>query len=86
MNSVSAQSANVPVILRDDAGNQIATDTLTIAANGHIAFTLGIDRYPMAAGIRGTIAFGTPPGGKIGVLGIRIPPVLTFTTLPALAK
>lgn len=86
MNSVSPQAANVPVTLRDDAGNQFATDTLTLAANGHMAFTLGVDKYPAAAGKRGTIEFGTPVGGKIGVLGIRIPPVLTFTTLPPLAK
>ena len=34
MNSVASQSVNVPVTIRDDAGNQIGTDSLTLAANG----------------------------------------------------
>ena len=80
------QAVNVPVVIRDDAGNQLATDTLNLAANGHLAFTLGTDKYPATANIRGTIEFDTPPGAQIGALGIRIPVAHTFTTLPALAK
>ena len=30
---------NIPVMVRDDTGAQIATDTITLAANGHLAFT-----------------------------------------------
>ncbi|HSR06112.1 MAG TPA: hypothetical protein VLM42_03090, partial [Bryobacteraceae bacterium] len=86
INSVSAQAVNIPVVVRNDAGAQIATDTISLAANGHLAFTLAVDRYPAAAGIRGTIEFDTPAGAQIGVLGIRIPVAHTFTTLPALAK
>ena len=86
INSVSTQPLNVPVIVRNDAGVQIATDTLNLAANGHLAFTLGTDKYPATATIRGTIEFDTPPGGQIGVLGIRIPIAHTFTTLPALTR
>jgi hypothetical protein len=86
INSVSAQAASVPVVVRDDSGAQIASDTLSLAANGHLAFTLGSDKYPAAANIRGTIEFDTPAGGQIGVLGIRIPAAHTFTTLPALVK
>ncbi len=86
INSVSSQAVNVPVVIRDDAGNQLATDTLNLAANGHLAFTLGTDKYPATANIRGTIEFDTPPGAQIGALGIRIPVAHTFTTLPALAK
>jgi hypothetical protein len=86
INSVSTQAVNVPVIVRDDSGNQIGTDSLTLAANGHLAFTLVTDKYPATANIRGTIEFDTPPGGQIGVLGIRSPIAHTFTTLPALAK
>ena len=41
VNTVSSQSVNVPVIVRDDAGNQLTTDTLNLNANGHLAFTLG---------------------------------------------
>ena len=86
INSVSPAAVNVPVIVRDDSGNQIATDTLNLAANGHLAFTLVSDKYAATANIRGTIEFDTPPGGQIGALGIRIPVAHTFTTLPALAK
>ena len=86
VNSVSAQAVNVPVIVRDDTGNQIATDTLTLSANGHAAFTLVTDKYPGTANVRGTIEFDKPSNGQIGVLGIRIPPTQTYTTLPALVK
>ncbi len=86
INSVSAQGVNIPVVVRNDAGAQIATDTISLPANGHLAFTLAVDKYSAAAGIRGTIEFDTPPGAQIGALGIRIPIAHTFTTLPALAK
>jgi hypothetical protein len=86
INSVSSQSVNVPVIVRDDTGAQIATDSLNLAANGHLAFTLVSDKYPQTANIRGTIEFDAPAGAQIGALGIRIPIAHTFTTLPALVK
>ena len=86
LNSVSAQPVNVPVIVRDDTGTQIATDTLMLAPNGHLAFTLVSDKYAATANLRGTIEFDTPAAAQIGALGIRIPVAHTFTTLPALAK
>lgn len=86
INSVSTQPVDIPVVVRDDTGAQIATDTLHLAANGHLAFTLGSDKYPAAANIRGTIEFGKPSGAQVGALGIRIPLAHTFTTVPALAK
>jgi hypothetical protein len=86
VNSVSLQTTVVPVVVRDDTGAQIATDTITLPPNAHVAFTLVTDKYPQTANIRGTVEFGTPVGGQIGALGIRIPLAHTFTTLPALAK
>src|SRR5258708_19086764 len=86
INSVSTQTVSIPVVVRDDTGAQIGTDNISLSANGHYAFTLVVDKYPATAGIRGTIEFGTPSGGRIGVLGIRIPPAHTLTTLPAFAK
>jgi photosystem II stability/assembly factor-like uncharacterized protein len=87
INSLSAQTVNIPVTVRDDAGTLIATDMISLAANGHYAFTMVVDRYLATAGIRGTLEFGKPANGQIGVLGIRIPAVAhTFTSLPALAK
>jgi len=87
INSVATQVVNVPVTVRDATGARIATDTITLAPNGHLSFTLGSGKYPATAGIRGTIEFDTPANAQIGVLGIRIPAAAhTFTTLPALAK
>jgi len=86
INSVSAQAVNIPVVVRDATGAPIATDTISLAANGHLAFTLGVDRYPATVGLRGTIEFDAPASAQIGALGIRIPVAHTFTTLPALAK
>ena len=86
INSVSAQTVMIPVVVRDDTGAQIATDTLQLAPNGHLAFTLAVDKYLNAAGIRGTIEFATPKGAQIGVYGLRISSAHTFTTLPVLAK
>ena len=86
INSVSSQAVQVPVLIRDDTGTPIVNDTLNLAANGHLAFTLVTDKYPATANIRGTIEFDTPPGAQISALGIRVPPAHTFTTLPALVK
>jgi hypothetical protein len=87
INSVATQVVNIPVTVRDTAGTQIATDTITLSPNGHLSFTLGSGKYPATAGMRGTIQFDTPANAQIGVLGIRIPAAAhTFTTLPALAK
>ena len=86
INSVSTQAVDVPVIIRDDTGAQIVTDTIPLAANGHLAFTLGTDKYPATANIRGTVEFDAPAGAQLGALGIRIPVAHTFTSLPALAK
>jgi hypothetical protein len=88
VNAVSAGQVNIPVTVRDATGATIATDTITLNANGHYAFTLVNDRYAGTANMRGTIEFDTPPGVQIGALGIRIPnsDAHTYTTLPALAK
>jgi hypothetical protein len=84
----SAQNANVGLILRDDTGTQIGTSSIPLNANGHASFTLAdpTHGFPVTAGIRGTLELVAPPGAQISVLGIRSPPALTFTTLPALAK
>ena len=86
INNVSAQAAAIPVAIRNAGGVLLANDTLNLAANGHLAFTLVTDKYPAAQNIRGTVEFDAPPGGQIGALGIRIPVGHTFTTLPAFAR
>ena len=88
VNAVSAGQVNIPVTVRDDTGALIATDTITLSANGHYAFTLVTGRYKATTNIRGTVEFDAPAGAQIGALGIRIPAgaARTYTTLPALAK
>ena len=81
--NVSAQSVNVPVLIRDDTGVQIGAGSLALLGNGHTAFVLP-DLFPVTASQRGTIEFDTPPAGQISVMGVRNAPPGTITTIPAL--
>jgi NHL repeat len=86
--NVSAQAANVPVVIRDDSGAQTATGAIALEANGHTSFVLS-SQFPATANGRGTIEFDTPVSGRISVLGIRTTPLgasTTLTTIPALAN
>ena len=90
ISTVASNPATVRLIIRDDAGTPIRTETLNpslhLLARGHSSFVLA-SQFPETAGIRGTVEFATPLAfGQISVLGIRSPPALTFTTLPPLAK
>jgi hypothetical protein len=85
ISAISSQPVSVPIIVRDDQGNQLTTSTVPLNANGHTSFTLA-QQFPQTSGIRGTVEFDTPASAEISVLGIRSPPALTFTTLPPLAK
>ena len=91
--SVSAQTAVIPVVIRDDAGAVIsaAGSTISLGGNSHTAFVLSdpVLGFPVTASKRGTIEFDTPAGGQISVLGIRTTPIggtNTLTTIPALAN
>jgi hypothetical protein len=65
---------------------------MSLAAQGHNSFMLTDPQYgfPSTAGLRGTVEFDTPSGGRISVLGLRanaIPNSTGFalTSLPTLA-
>ena len=79
--NVTAQAANVPVVVRDDTGTVLASTSLSMAANGHAQFML-TDIAAAAAGARGTIEFDTPAGGQISVLGIRANTNGAVTSVP----
>jgi hypothetical protein len=81
----SNQTANVPVLLRDDTGASLGTSTLSLAANGHTSFVL-TDNYAFAAGKRGTVEFDVPAGLQISALGLRSTPTGAITTIPVLAQ
>ena len=91
--NVSSQAANIPVIVRDSTGTQIATGTIALPGNSHKSFVLSnaAAGFPVTANTTGTVEFDTPPGGQISVLGIRTTPLPsgtsnTITTVPALAN
>ena len=83
--NISVHAANVAVVIRDDAGVQIGSGSVPVAASGHNAFALS-DLFPATAGQRGTVEFDTPSGGQISVLGVRTTPPGTLTSIPALAN
>lgn len=75
---------SIPVVVRNDAGNRILSDTLSLPAMGHASFLLG-DRFASTAGQSGTIEFDTPQNGRISVLGIRSPSAGRLTTIPVIS-
>lgn len=84
VSNASGQRLTIPVAIRNESGAVVGNSSITLPPNGHLSFLLG-DRFPIAKNMRGTVEFGAT-GGKIGVVGIRTPPKLTFTTLPSIAK
>lgn len=83
--NISAQAANVAVVVRDDSGVQIGSGSMPMPGNGHSAFVLS-GLFPATTGQRGTVEFDTPSGGQISVLGVRTTPPGTLTSVPALAN
>ena len=73
---------DVTVNIRDEGGNLLQSSTISLAANGHTAFMLPFT-YPVTAGIRGSVEF-VSSSYKPGVIGLRVGPNFTLTTIPAL--
>jgi sugar lactone lactonase YvrE len=84
--NTSAQAVNVTVNVHDAAtGKTIGTDTLQLAADGHVSFTLA-DKYKETANVRGTLELSVPAGGTISAIGLRVNTNNAFTSLPGLVK
>jgi len=83
--NVSSQPASVKVIIRDDTGATLGSDTISLAGRGHISFVL-TDRYGLTGGIRGTLEFQTPSNGQISALGLRFNSKGAYTDIPSIAK
>jgi len=83
--NVSGTAGKVNLVVRDDKGVQIGSDSISLSGDGHTSFVMGA-RYPVTANKRGTIEFFTPAGGQISALGIRSTAVGTITTIPVLAN
>ena len=80
--NISTQAAAIPVVIRDDSGVQIATDTIHLAAQGHTSFMLAVN-YGITQGKRGVIEFRTPALGQIAAVGLRANGS-ALTTLPVI--
>jgi hypothetical protein len=85
VNNASNAAISIPAIIRNESGTQIGTSTIPLAPNAHTSFVLAT-QFGATANIRGTIEFDAPSGATIGVVGIRVPPAVTLTTLPALSR
>jgi hypothetical protein len=81
----STQTAEITLVLRDDTGAQLSTQSLTLPAQGHMSFTLA-PQFAVTANRRGTLEFDTPLGGQISVLGLRFNPESAFSSIPPLTK
>ena len=74
--NVSAQTALIPVVIRDDTGIVIGSPGTTTFAGWKRPHVLcAVALYPATINKRGTIEFDTPAGGQISVLGIRTTPL-----------
>jgi hypothetical protein len=75
----------VNVVVRDDAGNQIATGTIPLNPRGHLADEVSGWLSGMS-GRRGTLEFRNTAAGNIAVLGLRFNRFASFATIPVVPK
>jgi len=85
MSATSATSTSIQILVLDDKGTTLATDSITLPGRGHMSFVLGT-RYPAAAAVRGSIRFQPAAGSQIGVIGIRALPTGAYTTIPPIGN
>ncbi len=83
--NVTAQAASVPVIVRDDSGNILASTSESLPALGHKEFMV-TDLSQLTANKRGTVEFQAPAGGQISVLGIAALSTGAITSVPPMPK
>jgi hypothetical protein len=82
-NLSATQSESISATVEDAAGNQLASQTINLPANGHQSFSL-TGLVPAAEGNRGIIHFSSSAGNVTG-LGLRVNPLGGFTSVPKLA-
>jgi streptogramin lyase len=83
--NVADRSAKVGIVIRDDTGAVLLTDSIALPTLGHTSFVLATS-YPITMQHRGTVEFDAPPNGQISVLGLRFNPTGAFSSIPAVAK
>ncbi len=74
----------VGISVRDaKTGAVVLSASIALPAFGHESFLLA-DRYPVLAGMSGTIQFSAQFTGQLSVLGLRFNANHAFTSVPAL--
>jgi hypothetical protein len=81
--NLATTSASVTATIWDDSGNQLGTQSITIAGNGHTSFVLPT-QIALTAGKRGIVKFQSAASGGIAGLGLRFSPFGTFTSVPTI--
>jgi hypothetical protein len=81
-NPSSSVSVYAPMIIRDDAGNQIGATSAGLSPMSHYSFSFGSETF----GKRGTVEFDLSPGMQLSVLGLRFTSTSLFTTIPVFAN
>lgn len=85
LSATSITPTAVQVLVLDDQGTTLTTDTITLPGRGHTSFVLGT-RYSATGNVRGTIQFQAPAGSEIGVIGIRALSTGAYTTIPPIGN
>jgi uncharacterized repeat protein (TIGR03803 family) len=83
--NVSTQPATITLLIKDDTGKLLSTNTIQLSAHGHTSFVLAAN-YPATGNLRGTLEFDEPAGGQVSVLGLAFNPASAFTSIPAVTK
>ncbi len=74
----------IAVTVRNQAGQTVLTDTITLQPLSRIAFAMSL-QYPATAGQRGSVLLSASPSAMTG-LGLRFSPLGTFTSFPLLTS
>jgi hypothetical protein len=85
MNESPLNAGTVAVTIRDESGQLLQVDTITLGTGNHLSFSLNV-RYPMIGGQRGTITFSPDYAIWLGAVAFRFNPTGPFTTLAPLVR
>jgi hypothetical protein len=84
VNSSATVGSAITVVIRNEAGQQIGAETVSLSGRGHTAFSLS-ERFASTRNLRGTVEF-TSTGSQITGLGLRFNPGGAFTSFPVLPR
>jgi hypothetical protein len=83
-NPSATNTLAIAATVRNEAGQTILTDTITLAPLARTTFVMS-QNYPATAGQRGSVYLSASPSGMAG-LGLRFSPLGTFTSFPLLTS